>query len=57
MTRKPSEWTTLERVRCDLCDKLAYWQHPGGGLRCKTCPRPELTTRSAVLAADGKEGK
>lgn len=41
-SEKPSEWKRLgDLPRCDLCWKIALWEHPSGGLRCNTCPRPE----------------
>jgi hypothetical protein len=30
-----------EEVHCDLCPKPIAYQHPHGGKRCKTCPRPD----------------
>ncbi len=35
------EWKRIDHVRCDLCPKVAQWEHPKGGKRCATCPRPE----------------
>lgn len=27
---------------CDICNRVAAWQHPAGGYRCTTCPRPAV---------------
>lgn len=32
-----NEWFKVKRLRCDLCDKVAAYQHPEGGLRCRDC--------------------
>lgn len=36
-------WTQIRLNTCDLCSHIAVWQHPLGGLRCKTCPRTPET--------------
>lgn len=35
-------WREIVRhpLRCDLCNKVAVYAHPKGGLRCGGCPRP-----------------
>jgi hypothetical protein len=35
-------WCKIVRhpLRCDLCQKVAIYAHPKGGLRCEGCPRP-----------------
>ena len=44
--QRKSEWVQIEIQRCDFCDKAACYQHPAGGLRCETCPRPESKEKS-----------
>ena len=39
-TKDPNGWFLRERARCDLCHRVAVWEHPKGGLRCDKCPRP-----------------
>jgi hypothetical protein len=48
--RAPDGWQVIVRhpLRCDICNKLAVWSHPMGGLRCKTCPRPDPNSVRAV---------
>lgn len=36
-----SRLVTPPPPECDLCGRKAVWQHPAGGLRCATCPRPK----------------
>lgn len=41
---KPTTWVKLKPQPppvCDICDEIAVWKHPQGGLRCAKCPRPE----------------
>jgi hypothetical protein len=42
MSETNSQWTLITPPRCDACDSIATWKHPLGGLRCNTCPRPEV---------------
>lgn len=39
--RRPTKWKRIEPPTCDTCDRRAVYEHPAGGLRCRTCPRPE----------------
>jgi hypothetical protein len=36
----PDLWERIQPPRCDLCNNVAQWRHPKGGLRCRKCPRP-----------------
>ena len=36
-----SKWVKIRPRQCDLCENVAVWAHPLGGLRCGVCPRPE----------------
>lgn len=41
--RDTTGWTPILPVTmpcCDICDRMADWQHPAGGFRCSRCPRP-----------------
>lgn len=47
-TRKPraikcvgATWMPVVRIECDLCGRVAIWEHPLGGFRCGSCPRPK----------------
>ena len=42
MFETSSQWTRVHKPCCDVCGKRAEFAHPLGGLRCKTCPRPEV---------------
>ena len=43
MFETSTQWTLVEPPLCDVCGQKAAWAHPLGGLRCETCPRPEVT--------------
>ena len=43
MFETSTQWTIVEPLLCDVCGQKAAWAHPLGGLRCETCPRPEVT--------------
>ena len=36
-----SKWEKIELHKCDLCDRVAKFSHPKGGLRCDKCPKPD----------------
>jgi hypothetical protein len=42
MFETSTQWTIVEPKLCDVCGKRAAWRHPLGGLRCETCPRPDV---------------
>ena len=42
MFETSTQWTIVEPLLCDVCHEKATWRHPLGGLRCETCPRPEV---------------
>ena len=34
-------WERFDPLRCDLCERIAKWRHPAGGLRCKLYHEPD----------------
>lgn len=45
-----TEWKRVVLPLCDLCDRVARFEHQAGGLRCGSCPKPEVVKK-------GKEEK
>ena len=36
------QWRPVVPPACDICWRQARWAHSLGGLRCESCPRPEV---------------
>lgn len=34
-------WTRINFIKCDLCNRIATWQHNSGGYRCSKCSKPK----------------
>jgi hypothetical protein len=42
MSEPSPQWVVIEVPLCDVCGAHAKYRHPLGGLRCSTCPRPDV---------------
>jgi hypothetical protein len=54
---KENGWHRIKFPTCDLCTKRAVWEHPEGGLRCETCPRPPRCNPRGVSPDPDSEGR